>query len=118
LLPSFMLLIGVRDSVRTFKTKEKGDMDYLNLYIVISILVSFLGYLWFLISFPTKSGDTNKATYIIHMFHLMGLCLTFYLEKLKKNSVNIYFLLIFILLTAFFHNFSAMMSHFPVISFI
>lgn len=117
LAPSLLLLIGVRNSIKAFKNKKKDDIEYLNLYIVISILVSLLGFLWFLISFPSKSGDTNKATYIIHMFHLMGLSLAIYLEKLKRINLKIYCFFIFILFITFFHNFSAMMSHFPLVSF-
>ena len=72
--------------------------------------------LLFLVSFPNSTGDTNKAAYIIHLFHLMGLCLVFYLEKIKEIKKNKYLLIVFFLFITFIHNLSGMMSHFPMIS--
>ena len=84
--------------------------------LVFAVLVSFFGYLYFLISFPNPSGDTNKAVYIIQLFHLLGLCSAVYIEKLRKKNILAYFSILSVLFLVFIHNLSSMMSHFPMIS--
>ena len=86
LIPTFLLFYGFKESVKSFRNKNIDKLNILNKYLVLAILVSFFGYLWFLISFPNNSGDTNKATYIIHLFHLLGLCSAIFIEKLKSNK--------------------------------
>lgn len=116
LLPTFFLVYGFKQSFKSLKNSKTGNVDFLNKYIVISILISFFGYLWFLISFPSPSGDTNKATYIIQLFHLLGLCSALSIEKLKLSNPKISFSILSILFFVFIHNLSSMMSHFPKIS--
>lgn len=116
LIPTFMLLIGVKQSFKSFKKNDKSPIKKLNLYLVLSVFVSFFGYLWFLISFPSESGDTNKSIYIIQLFHLMGLCSALYLEEIKRVSKIRYFVIISLLFFVFIHNTSAFMSHFPKIT--
>ena len=116
LIPTFFLLYGFKQSFKSLKNTKTGNVDFLNKYIVISILISFFGYLWFLISFPSPSGDTNKATYIIQLFHLLGPCPALSIEKLKLSNPKISFSILSILFFVFIHNLSSMMSHFPKIS--
>ena len=116
LIPTFLLFYGFKESIKSFKNKNIDKLNILNIYLVFAVLVSFFGYLWFLISFPNNSGDTNKATYIIHLFHLLGLCSAIYIEKLKNINTKISFSVLSILFFVFIHNLSSMMSHFPVIS--
>ena len=80
----------------------------------MATLVTIFGYLWFLISFPQAEGDTNKATYIIHLFHLLGLMTVLKLEDIRIKNYRYYSATIMILLIVFLHNLSAMMSHFPL----
>ena len=60
-----------------------------------------------------KVGDTIKATYIIQLFHLLGILLINFLENLKKSKPNSYVLFVFIYIVILINNFSAMTSHFP-----
>ena len=74
---------------------------------------SLVGYVWFLIKFPAlPTGDTIKATYIIQLFHLMGLLTNSYLHKLKVRNLNLYWFWIVVLILVFFHNIPASLSHF------
>tara|TARA_X000000368_G_scaffold185308_1_gene146344 strand:+ start:5493 stop:6866 length:1374 start_codon:yes stop_codon:yes gene_type:complete len=116
LIPTFLLFFGFKESIKSFKNKHTDKSNILNNYLVFAVLVSFFGYLWFLISFPNNSGDTNKATYIIHLFHLLGLCSAMYIEKFKNINVKVYFAILSVLFIVFIHNLSSMMSHFPIIS--
>ena len=61
------------------------------MYIVFSIIFSFIGYFIFLVSYPVETGDTNKASYIIQMFHMLGLLSAIYLEKKQKEKFVILF---------------------------
>ena len=114
LIPTLILIIGFKRSFRYFKQRQTNDKNYFIIYIIFSVLVSFFGFMWFLISYPEPSGDTNKATYIIQLFHLLGLLGVVYLEKLKEINKNRYQVITILLYVVFFHNISAMMSHFPL----
>jgi hypothetical protein len=115
LLPTSLLILGFKTNFKNLKLRVKSYQSYFISYLILSILVSFFGYLWFLISYPEQSGDTNKATYIIHLFHLLGLSAVYYLEKIKSTNIRIYYLWIFILSVVFIHNYKAMTSHFPML---
>ena len=82
-------------------------------YVSLSIFISFVGYLWFLIKYPAlDSGDTIKATYMIQAFHLIGVLSILYLEKLKQKNLKRYALILGIFLATFIHNYSAMLNHY------
>ena len=85
LLPTFMLFYGLKQSFKSVKIKNKKQIDLLNVYLIFSVFITFFGYLWFTVSFPNDSGDTIKGTYIIQLFHLMGLCLSIYFEIKNKT---------------------------------
>ncbi len=116
LIPTFVFAYGFKKSLKSVNKSKTDNLDFLNKYLVFAVFVSFFGYLWFLISFPNPSGDTNKAAYIIHLFHLLGLCSALAIEKLKKINTKTGFLVLSILFFVFIHNLSSMMSHFPMIS--
>lgn len=115
LFPTLLLFLGFKSSFKYAKSKQISLKKYFNLYLVMAVLVSFFGYAWFLISYPSENGDTNKATYILHLFHLLGLMVVCKLEGLKRVNYKKYLSIILILILIFFHNMSAMMSHFPII---
>ena len=89
---------------------------YFIIYIFLATITSFLGYLWFLVSYPViPSGDTNKATYIIHLFHLLGILGAIELNKIRGKNPTHFFYIVGGLIIVFFHNYSAYMSHFPIL---
>ena len=107
LLPTFILVAGL------IKIRSNQKYNVLIKYIKYSILITFLGYLWFLIKYPEiPSGDTIKSSYIIQMFHLMAFTSSLYLEKIKEKNKTFFTFIIFCLLVVFTHNISSMMSHF------
>ena len=113
LFPTLLLFLGFKNSFKYTKSKHTSLKKYFSLYLILAVMISFMGYLWFLISYPSDNGDTNKDTYIIHLFHLLGLMTVFKLEDLKKINYRRYLSIVFILFCIFLHNISAMMSHFP-----
>ena len=114
LIPTLLMILGIKNSFSFSKKSNKQYVTFFVSYVSISILVSFIGFLWFLISYPESSGDTNKATYIIHLFHLIGILSIIYLNKMKISNIKKYYSVLTLLVIVFFHNISAMMSHFPL----
>ena len=111
ILPTFLLIAGLIESMKN--TKNKVFSKWLN----YSILFSFLGYMWFLVSYPEiPSGDTIKSSYIIQMFHLLSLTAAIYLENLKLINPRKYNILLLLLAIVYFHNLPAMLSHFGTVS--
>ncbi len=107
LIPTALMLYSL------LKLKGLKGSKFFHKYLRYGILFSFFGYLWFLIKYPElPTGDTIKATYMIQMFHLIGLVLASYLEDLKSRDYKSYFSLVLVLIFIYIHNFSSYLSHF------
>ena len=78
----------------------------------IFVLFSFLGYLWFVISFPTTTGDTIKATYTVQMLNVLIILGSILIENVKNKKI--YFIVIVVLTFICIHNFSSFLSKFPL----
>lgn len=115
IFPSLLLVYGFINSLKSIYSKKRTTLDFLNIYIAFGIIFSFFGYLWFLITYPEITGDTIKSTYIIQLFHLLGLATVIYVEKLRITKSNIYNTIQISLLMVFIYNFQTMLSHFPKI---
>ena len=113
IIPSFLLIFGFIKSFTYFKKNDDRENSLFYKLLVLCSLSSFVGYLIFLIKYAEPTGDTIKATYIIQLFHLIGILLIIYLEKLKERKINVYFIVVVVYILIFINNFSAMMSHFP-----
>ena len=83
-------------------------------YVNLAWIISFIGYLMFVIMYPTPSGDTIKSTYIIQAFHLMVFLASIYFYDLKKLNKKIYNGILLILIVIYVHNFQSYLSHFPL----
>jgi len=96
------------------QTKKQDESNKVVIqYINLSLIFTLVGYLWFVISYPEPAGDTVKATYILQFFYLAIFLASIGLEKLKKENIYIYNLIVLSLLIIYFHNFQSYMSHFP-----
>jgi hypothetical protein len=77
LLPTLIALISVSWGViHILRTLCIQNLDLETLYVTLFILMIFstlLGYLWFLIQYPTNDGDTIKATYILQIYPFIAL---------------------------------------------
>ena len=97
-----------------FKTIKKYKNNYFVNYLNKTVIFSFLGFLWFLLSFYESTGDTIQATYFIHAFHMMILIAAIYLQNIKDTNQTLYKLILIILGGIFIFNFQSYLSHFPV----
>jgi hypothetical protein len=109
LLPTLLILFGFY----RYTTKHKKDMFIRNLSL--SVMVTFFGYLWFVVSYPEiPSGDTIKATYMVQLFNLIIIPASLWLDSIKKHNLKRYSVYVFSLALVFIHNFSSYLSHFPL----
>ena len=113
LVPSFMLIYSLFFAKKTIKESDTENCNIFLRYIYYAFIISIVGYLWFLIKYPElPTGDTNKATHMIHAFHILGILSVFLIEKIKEKNYSRYSTIVTALIFVFFHNISAMMSHF------
>ena len=112
LIPTFFLLWGLKNSKQ--EIKENSEINFIR-FVKYLIAVSFFGYLWFTIKYPAlPTGDTIKASYILQLFHLLCFPAAFKLESIFRKNAKLYYLILFLLVIVFGHNFSAMLSHFRI----
>jgi hypothetical protein len=109
LMPSILILFGF------YKFTKKNKQNPFIRYISLSVLISFLGFLWFLISYPElPTGDTIKATYWVQLFNLLIIPASMWLGGIKEMNYKSYISMIIFLIIVFIHNFSSYLSHFPL----
>tara|TARA_B100000424_G_C22888546_1_gene472687 strand:+ start:138 stop:1004 length:867 start_codon:yes stop_codon:yes gene_type:complete len=109
LIPTLFLLVSF------MKLRKNSEKKVFINYLFFSVIISFFGYLWFLISYPEfPTGDTIKATYIIQMFNILVLLGSFKLDEIKKKNKKLYTSLIILFLIVYVHNYSSYLSHFPI----
>jgi hypothetical protein len=109
IIPTFLIIFGF------FKYSLKNKKDDFIKYIILSVFITFFGYLWFLISYPEiPSGDTIKATYMVQLFNIIIIPSSLWLSKMKEDNLKRYSKIIVVLVLVFIHNFSSYLSHFPL----
>jgi hypothetical protein len=82
----------------SLKSEGKADVSLILAFVSVNLLVlikcvlhdprigydafSVVGYLWFLIRYPSPNkGDTIKATYLLHIMPIVGICVGLLLEE-------------------------------------
>lgn len=122
-VPSLLLMLGCLSSVFVIRKilyrRAPLDLrDSARSLLGCIFLVSLLGYLWFLISFPNPGkGDTIKATYIIHVLVLAPLLGGDLLQRLSAWARPLYFVLIALVVCALIYTLPAMVSRYPYFFF-
>jgi len=112
LFPTFLVIIGVFYTIWTLRKRAKLNQLFYIL-IILSVMFTWLGYLWFLIKYPSVSkGDTIKATYILSLIHLLPFFGANVLEKVKEKNRKLYNFIFGILLLVFIHNIPTFFTRF------
>ncbi len=123
LLPTAILIIGLF-SIPTIFYKKLNEFDKI-FYIFTSsaVLFIFVGYLWVLIKYPylengkfNSKGDIIKATYIIHLLHILPFFGAKLLDVIRKINHRIFHILFFLLTLVFIHNIPSMVTRFAGIT--
>ncbi len=87
------------------------NLPILELLLILVIIFTTIGFLWFVISYPEKTdGDTVKSTYIIQAIILFPLLVGIYVKEKIKNNSKIWAVLIITLGAIFIANFLAFFS--------
>ena len=97
-----------------FRTRRLKKDSFIIKYLNFSMFFTLLGYLVFVLYFPTNSGDTIKSTYIVQLFNLAVFSASIYFYKLKHTNKTIYNVIIILLISIFIFNFQSYLSHFPL----
>ena len=82
--------------------------------LALAVVVSWLGYLWFLISYPNLGkGDTIKASYLLQLFPLLALLGGLLLERLRSRQPWLGRALGWALVAVAAHNALAFVTRYP-----
>jgi hypothetical protein len=70
------------------------DQERLHILLFLLVIISTLvGYLWFLVQYPTDDGDTIKATYIIQIYPFIALLVGLLGNRIYAQKRWVYWLL-------------------------
>lgn len=97
-----------------FKTYTNFKNLYFIKYILLAMLSSILGFIFWTISYPMANGGTIKSSYIIQFFNLAVFFASISFYKLQFINKRLYKSLILVLTLIFIHNFQTFLSHFPL----
>ena len=112
------LLWGAWRFARAWFQRQPAPESGLYVFAFSAIVFSWLGYLWFLVSYPSVNPvnlqviPTNKATYMIQIFMLLPLLGADLLEKVKGFKPVLYGLVLAGLALVFAHNLPAMITRY------
>lgn len=117
LLPSGIfagsLLMGLVATYKVLKQRSDGIESLSTVMLFLMILISWMGYLWFLIKYPLPpKGATIKATYMLQIFIVLPLLGSMFLERIRAYSPKFYKTLIGLLAFALIHNLPAMITRY------
>lgn len=117
IFPSLIFLAGLAggglELVKSIRKKEIDPQATFQGFIFLAILFSWIGYMWFLISYPNPpTGNTNKATYMIQIFVMLPVVSAFCLERIRQWKGIAYQAIMILLLLVFIHNFPALITRF------
>lgn len=88
LVPSALFIAGFIMAIATLFDRRGGvRADGL---LALVILVSMTGYLWFLIGFPARNGNTIKATYMLQIIPLLTIAGARLLVAIRDRWRNFY----------------------------
>ncbi len=115
--PSLILLAGIAwggwATIKVFRSPKFNAENLFLAFLVSFVLVSWLGYLWFLITYPNIPGEvTNKATYLIQVFVTLPVLAAVMMDKVRGARPLIYNLGMVALLLVFAHNLPALVTRF------
>jgi hypothetical protein len=116
ILPTTLALIcfgwGLLTSIKfIFNHTHYPNMLHVPLFTTI-ILSTLIGYLWFLIQYPSPDGDTIKATYVLQIFPFMAFLFGFVGARLSKAKTWIYPFILGLFVFTFLHNLGSMLTRY------
>jgi len=109
LFPSAILLVSVVLGTvyfgRFVSNYLMNDRIMMFSLLQLVIVISFMGYFWFLIMYPSSVGATIKATYMLQVFPFVSILAGEFLQKIRQKSVHAYRVILVLLGITVLHNF-------------
>ena len=117
LLPSAILgagvLLGCYYLTGALLNRGKHDSVELSVgFLAFLVVASFVVYLWWLIRIPTETGDTIKATYLLHVFPLAAVLGAEFLRVLRVAVPYGFWVVTAALVFVTFHNGAALVTRY------
>lgn len=115
ILPTLALLgglgFGLRGVARFCREKPPSPANGGFTLLTLTILLSAIGYLGFLVAFPEpERGDTIKATYVLQVFPLLAILAGAWLSWLSHNRPRLSIILVIAWGAVFLHNLPALIT--------
>ena len=123
IIPTILIVVSFWGIVfDIFKNKKhffETNLPIIELLLILVIIFTTIGFLWFVISYPEKTdGDTVKSTYIIQAIILFPLLVGIYLKEKIRNNSKLWVVLIVTVGAIFITNFLAFFSFSVPLTFI
>jgi hypothetical protein len=118
IFPSVLIPVSFVFAVMAIIDKRKNSQISIHQkefysFLLLTIFTVCAGYLWFLIMYPVhRTGDTIKATYLLHVFPLIAILVGDFFENIKKKSKYFFAMIIGGLGLVFIHNLLTMITHY------
>ena len=101
---------GLAVLLRTGLAGQKEPAELQITLLGAMILSTLIGYLWFIIQYPTTDGDTIKATYILQIFPFIALLIGLFGKRLTSKWEWSYWIIAGVFLLTLVHNAGALIT--------
>jgi hypothetical protein len=116
LLPSLLLLLsfiwGCSSIIQAISKRTWDESYNSRVLFTMIILFTLIGYLWFLIQYPSDNGDTIKSTYILQIFPFLSLLTGILLDRLGARLSWFPPVVLTVLVIVFAHNIGVFITRF------
>jgi hypothetical protein len=117
LIPSILIVGGILVNFYyfvVFMKEKRPGVDIAGFsFSGFLLLISAVGYLWFLVQYPKPTkGDTIKATYMLQTIPFIALAAGNFLDQINQKSRLVFGGILFLLGIVFIHNFPVLISNY------
>lgn len=118
LFPSLLfvlgMMLGVWGMAKFTLQKNASLVDSVRALFAIIIILSLMGYLWFLIRYPSPEtgGNTIKASYLLHLYPFLALLSGDMLHTAAERSRPVVGGMYLALVVVFFHNLPVLVTRY------
>lgn len=121
LFPSAILLAGLILGMvyfgRFVGNYRANDRMAMYALLCLVIVISIVGYFWFLIRYPSPSsfphrGDTIKALYLLQIYPFVSIFAGEFLQRVKQKSIHVYQVISALLAISLLHNFPTFITRY------
>jgi drug/metabolite transporter (DMT)-like permease len=117
IIPTVILLAGLALGVRAIIIAIRRGGDDVRSHLVpaflsASILLTLAGYFWFIVSYPSETGDTIRAAYMLQIYPPMAVLAGWALLHAQRRWPRLFLVALCLLLAATIHNAGAFFTRY------